>query len=329
MLTLALRHSLQYRTIIMLKWSKTPARPVTIGFLIFDRFSNLCLANCLEPLRAANTVSRARIFDWRILTLTGAAATSSSGIQILPHGALAGLEGCDYLFVHASYDHEAHNSAATRRALRRAAGRAGTMVGMDAGPWLMAAAGLLDARRATLHWDLLDAFAERFLHVEVERARAVKDGPVMTCAGAMSALDLTLDLIATHAGTGVRLDVEDQFMHDRSAPGTRDAATGDALVRRALALMRGAVERPVQLSDLATQLGCQSRTLDRRFRAALGAPPGRVYRDIRLSEARKLLDGTRLGIAEIAVRCGYDSPAALARAMRARYGAAPSRLRTG
>ena len=74
-------------------------------------------------------------------------------------------------------------------------------------------------------------------------------------------------------------------------------------------------------------MGCQPRTLDRHFRRALGAPPGTVYRHMRLSEARKLLDGTGLGIAEIAVRCGYESPAALARAMRARYGAAPSDLR--
>jgi transcriptional regulator GlxA family with amidase domain len=313
----------------MQQWTKSPSAPITIGFLVFDRFSNLCLANCLEPLRAANMVGRARIFDWRILTMTGAAATSSSGIQVLPHGALVGMDTCDYLFVLASYDHLTHDTVATRQALRRAAAQAGTLVGMDTGPWLMAAAGLLDGRRATLHWDLLDAFAERFLQVDVERTRTLRDGPVITCVGAMSALELTLDLIADHAGMGARLDVEDQFMHERSAPAQRRAPGGDALVRRALGLMRAHVERPLPLEVLATQLTCQPRTLDRRFRAALGAPPGRVYRDIRLSEARKLLDGTRLSIAEIAVRCGYDSPAALARAMRTRYGAPPSQLRPG
>ena len=309
----------------MQKWTKPQGTPTRIAFLLFDRFSNLCLANCLEPLRAANTVTRARLFDWQILTLTGGAARSSSGMQVLPHGALAGLADCDYLFVLSSYDHELHDTAPARRALRAASAKARTLVGMDTGPWLMAAAGLLEGRRATLHWDVQDAFAERFLDTEVLRSRVIRDGPVITCAGAMSALDLMMDLIADHAGMAARLDVEDQFMHGRdTAPG---AAQPDTLVRAALAQMRAHVERPLPLAAIARRAGCQLRTLDRHFRLALGAPPGTVYRHMRLSEARKLLDSTDLGIAEIAVRCGYESPAALARAMRLRYGAAPTALR--
>ncbi len=314
----------------MPKWTKPQDAPTRIGFLLFDRFSNLCLANCLEPLRAANTVSRARVFDWQITTMTGAAARSSSGIQVLPHGALAEMERCDYLFILSSYDHARHDTSQTRRALRNAAKKAQTLVGMDTGPWLLASAGLLAGRRATLHWDLQDAFAERFLDVEVMRARVARDGPVITCAGAMSALDLMMDLIAQHAGMAARLDVEDQFMHGSdTAAEAPDMPQSDVLVRAALAQMRVHVERPLPLGAIARRVGCQPRTLDRHFRCALGAPPGTVYRHMRLSEARKLLDSTGLGIAEIAVRCGYESPAALARAMRVRYGAAPTALRSG
>lgn len=318
---------MQYKTEMMQKWTKPPGAPVRIAFLVFDRFSNLCLANCLEPLRAANTVSRAQMFDWRIVTLDGRPAHSSSEMQVMPHGALAGLDAVDYLFVLASYDHARHDRHAVRQALHRAAAQAGTLVGMDTGPWLMAAAGLLDGRRATLHWDLLDAFAERFLSVQTVRARAVSDGPRITCAGALSALDVMMELIAEHAGMAARLDVEDQFMHGSDTSATPPQA--DALVRGALAQMRAHVERPLPLAQIAGRLNCQIRTLDRRFRQGLGAPPGTVYRHMRLSEARKLLDATTLPIAEIAVRCGYESPAALARAMRARYGAAPSALRRG
>ncbi len=325
MVTLARRPIVQYQTGMMQKWTKPPAPPTRIAFLLFDRFSNLCLANCLEPLRAANTVRRAQVFDWRIFTMTGEAVDSSSGMQVLPHGAAAAMERCDYLFVLASYGHVQHDTAGTRRALRDAARQARTLVGMDTGPWLMASAGLLDGRRATLHWDLQDAFSERFLDVETVRARVTRDGPVITCAGAMSAMDLMMDLIAQHAGMAARLDVEDQFMHGSDTPAV--PSEPDALVRGALAQMRANVERPLPLGAIARRMGCQPRTLDRHFRRALGAPPGTVYRHMRLSEARKLLDGTGLGIAEIAVRCGYESPAALARAIRARYGAAPSDLR--
>ncbi len=327
---LAAQSHLQYQTIIMPEWTKTTDAPVRITFLLFDEFSNLCLANCLEPLRAANTITRARAFDWQIVTPSGAPVLSSSGMQVMPHAALPDMQGnADYLFVLASYYHEVHDSGATRRALRVAARKAGTVVALDAGPWLLAAAGLLAGRRATVHWDLLDAFTERFLDVEAERARVLRDGPWWTCAGAMSALDLTLGLIADHLGLAARLDVESLFIHGDppvAMPRERQAVS-DPLVHRALSLMRQNTERPLPLSGLARRLSCQARTLDRRFRATLGAPPGAVYRHLRLAAARRMLETTSLGIAEIALRSGYDSPAALTRAVRRLYGATPSELR--
>ena len=313
----------------MPKWTKTATTPVRIAFLIYDQFSNLCLANCLEPLRAANTQTSSHAFDWQIFTPDGAPVLSSSGMQVLPHAPLAELSPCDYLFVTASYDHQRHDTPSNRRALQRAARLAGVTVGLDAGPWLMASAGLLDGRRSTVHWDLLDGFTEQFLEVEAEQARVIRDGPMMTCAGAMSALDLTLGLISDHLGIAARLDVEALFIHKDPPIGSdRDQnAVRDPMVSRALGFMRENLEHPLSLDVLARQLSCQSRTLDRRFRARLGAPPGTVYRHLRLASARKLLEGTNLGVAEIAVRCGYESPAALTRAIRREYGVTPSGLR--
>lgn len=300
-----------------------------IAFLIFDQFSNLCLANCLEPLRAANTLARRRAFDWQILTPDGAPVLSSSGMQVLPSAALSALAPCDYLFVTASYDHDRHDIPANRRALLRASRLSGATVGLDAGPWLMASTGLLNGRRATVHWDLLDAFTERFLEVEAEQARVVRDGAMMTCAGAMSALDLTLDLISDHLGLAVRLDVEAMFIHKDPPIGSSRGlrAVSDPLVARALQMMRDNLERPLPLDTLTRRLSCQARTLDRRFRAALGASPGAVYRHLRLASARAMLEGSHLTVAEIAVRCGYESPAAMARAIRREFGTTPSGLR--
>ncbi len=313
----------------MPEWTKPSSDTTRIAVLLFDQFSNLCLANCIEPLRAANTLGGGALFDWTLLTSTGEAVTSSSGMQVLPHAALGSLTSCDYLFVLASYAHDGHDTARTRRALRQVAAKAGVVVGMDAAPWLLASAGLLNGRCATVHWDLLDAFTERFLEVEAERARVVRDDSFLTCAGAMSALDLTLGLIAEHGGLAVRLDVEALFMQGDPPVTLRHESTAvtDLLVRRGLSVMREHIEKPLSLGELSHRLSCQPRTLDRRFRSRLGAPPGTVYRHLRLSAARKLSEDSALSVAEIAVRCGYDSPAALTRAMRRQYGTTPSGLR--
>lgn len=312
----------------MPNWTKTPNQPIRISLLLFDRFSNLCLANCIEPLRAANTYAVSPVFEWSILTLDGLPSRSSSGIDMLAERAISDLTKTDYLFVMASYGHEMHDTPANRQLLRAAARKAKTLVGLDAGPWLLASAGLLDGRRATVHWDLLNVFTEKFLKIEVERAHFVNDGSVTTSAGAMSALDFTLALIERHLGVAARLDVEALFFHDNAAPkAERHVKTADPLVPRALELMRDNIERPLMLSRLALLLSCQAKTLERRFWQRLGAPPGRVYRHIRLSAARKLIEDSQLSVAEIAVRCGYESPAALTRALKSHYGASPRVLR--
>lgn len=312
----------------MHKWTYSSQKPRRIALLLFDQFSNLCLANCLEPLRAANTLTGQQGYSWQILTLDGKPSQSSSGIEVLPHAALSDMPKVDYLFVLASYHHDRHDTPATRLRLSDAARKANVIIGLDAAPWLLASAGVLSGRRATIHWDLLEAFTEQFLDIEVARARVLRDGACWTCAGAMSALDLTLELISETLGIATRLDVEALFLHGDPPLGADEIrGEDDPLVRRALSLMRDTVERPLDLAALASALSCQPRTLDRRCRARLGAPPGRVYRHLRLSAARKLLEDGGLPVAEVALRSGYENPAALARAMRRHYGASPSELR--
>ena len=140
----------------------------------------------------------------------------------------------------ASYEYQNHDNAKVWRALRRAALNATTVVGLDTAPWLMASAGLLEGRRATVHWDVIDSFAETFLSLNIEQSRVVHDANRITCAGAMSALDLTLNLIADHFGQAMRLNIAHLFMQ----PGAPDTARHlgaqptSRLIRDAVQLMR-------------------------------------------------------------------------------------------
>ncbi len=313
----------------MPNWQENARAPQRFGILLFDRFSNHCLANLMEPLRAANTVLGRRAYDWRILTPGDAGVTSSSGLPVGPTASLRDRPGGDALFVVSSYGHLGHATPAGARMLRAAAGRFGTVAGLDTGAWLLAAAGLLDGREATIHHDEWDAFAERFVHVDAVRRRHVLDGDRLTCGGAAATFEMVLDLIGAAHGAAVTLEIASLFMMGGAMDRPALRVPADPPVARAIARMKANVEEPLPLPELARAAGCGPRELSRRFRRAMGAPPGTVYRRIRLVAARRLLEAGGVPVSEVAARCGYGDASAFARAFRREFGAAPRALRAG
>lgn len=310
----------------MRNWTTSPAAAQQIDLLLFDAFSNHCLANTVEPLRAANGFAGREIYRWRFLTLDGGPAESSSGLRVAAHGRLAEAGG-DMLIAMPSYRHADHATAAARRGLRAAAGRYAALAGFDTGSWLMAEAGLLDGRRATIHWDLLDAFAERFPQVEALRARHVIDGNRITCSGALAAFDLVMEMIGARHGQALRLEVATLFMSPE-ATGPQDAPLARSRsVARAVALMQENLETPLSIAALARAVGRRQRDLEARVKAELGATPQAVYRRLRLIAARRLVLESDLTVAEIALRAGYQDASAMTRAFRAEFGASPRDLR--
>ncbi|MCV6586147.1 MAG: GlxA family transcriptional regulator [Marinibacterium sp.] len=302
-------------------WSKSNAATQQIGVLLFDGFSNHCLANLLEPLRAANRFLGRDSYHWQILSLNGDPITSSSGLTLQADAALADAGG-DLLALIPSYDYERHLAGP---ALRMAARRFAVMAGLDTGAWLMAAAGLLDGHRATIHWDEFDRFAERFPEIDAQRARFVIDGRRITCSGAMTAFDLVLHLLADAHGQALALDVAQLFV----SPGQDQVASRSAPVTRALALMRGNLEHPLSIAEIARRAGRPQKWLEQRMQRDLGAAPRRVYQRLRLAHARKLVTETELPVSEIALRSGYGDASSFTRAFRREFGAAPRALRAG
>jgi len=259
----------------MQKWSKHPKAAIKVAFVLFDQFSNMCLANCLEPMRAANTLAHQRVFDWIFLTLDGAAVHTSSGLPILPQGRLRDLGFVDYLFVLSSYQHRRHDAANTRKALRKAAGQCRVMIGLDTAPWLMAAAELLEGRRATIHWDVLESFAEKFLNLDSVRQRVVKDGNRITCAGAMASFDLTRQIIQSHLGNSMVLDIDALMLRDDPFPALQNAQSQPAgtPLQRALAVMQNNIERPLTLSQITQKIACPPQNPRAPIQSSIGRKP--------------------------------------------------------
>ena len=313
----------------MRNWKIPGAKTEKIDILLFDEFSNYCLANAVEPLRAANRVLGWQAYDWTLVTLDGKAVTSSSGMNVTPAAALSATRKGRALFVMPSYRFRRQATLSCQRVLRIAASRYDTMIGMDMGSWIMAAAGLLDNRNATVHWDEVDAMAEAFPETRVVRSKFVIDGDRWTCAGAMTAFDLLQYMIGQTHGEAVRLSVVALFVFDGTGTDYNaiELDQGTALAAKAVNLMRENLEHPLSVPQILSTLGATRAQLEQTFRREFGAPPKTVYRRLRLTAARRYAEQSRLSVAEIAVRTGYHNPSAMTRAFRQEFGISPSELR--
>ncbi|MEE4347723.1 MAG: DJ-1/PfpI family protein [Paracoccaceae bacterium] len=303
----------------------TPNLPKTapvmrINILLFEAFSNMVLACLLEPLRVVRDEHGADI-TWTILTPQDGLVASSSGLSLAPDCPLSQAGACDLLIVIGGdrFRQDAQQST-TRRALITAR-RAKTVIAADTGAWLLAYAGYLEGRRATLHWQLLDEFADRFPKVNSVAAPFASDGKWLTCGSAAGAMELVLQEITQRFGAAARFDAASMFLNAPRLAHAPDGGLGGLpshphpRVRKALDTMAATVENPRTLPEIAAAAGLTLRTMARLFATELGLSPGKCYKHMRLARARELMFQQGLSSADAAQRCGFSCAAALKRAL--------------
>lgn len=296
------------------------APSLRIHILLFDAFSNMVLACLLEPLRVVRDEHGADII-WTILTPHNGPVGSSSGLSLAPDCQLALAGACDLLIVIGGdrFRQDARQSA-TRRALV-AARKAKTVIAADTGAWLLASAGYLDDRQATLHWQLLDEFAETFPKVNSVAAPFASDGKWLSCGSAAGAMELVLQEITQRFGAAARFDAASMFLNAPRLAHEPDNGLGglpshpNPRVRQVLDLMAVSVETPRTLPDIAAAAGLTLRTMARLFDVELGLSPGKCYRHIRLARARELMLQQGMSAADAAPLCGFSCAASLKRAL--------------
>ena len=307
--------------------------PVTIALFVLPQASILEVASALDPLRNANRHLGHEACRWRVVTPDGAPAPLTCGIELPSAGPLAHAAGADALIVIAGYR---LNDVATRpliRDLRRIAPRFALVGGIDAGPWVLARAGLLDGHRATVHWEDLEDFANAHPQIDVVPDRFVIDRKRATIAGAAPATDFMLHLIAARHGAALARQVATSFLatvrtgsEPQVAPQTQNPGL-DSRVARAIAMMEAALDAPETVAEIAAKVGISTRRLESLFRKDLGLTPGAYALSLRLAAARRMMTDTKHPLAEVALRTGFSSPATLGRAFRAGFGQAPGSLR--
>ena len=306
--------------------------PLHIAVLVLPDASILEVASVLDPMRSANRHLGRAGFRWTVVSHDGRAVPLTCGIELPSNGPLARAEGADALAVIAGYRQAEVATRPLIRELRWMAPRFRALIGIDAGPWVLARAGLLDGHRATVHWEDLEDFAAAHPGVEVLPDRYVISGPRITAGGAAPAADLMLHLIRARHGAAPALEVAHSFLTTpRSGAEPQVSAparlAAEPRVAAAIARMEARLDAPEPVAATARALGLSVRRLEGLFRAELGLSPGACGRELRLQAARRMIADTAHPLAEVALRCGFGSQSALSRAFRARFGQSPSALR--
>jgi transcriptional regulator GlxA family with amidase domain len=307
--------------------------PLTIALFVLPQASILEVASALDPLRNANRHLGYDAYRWRVVTPDGQPVPLTCGIELPSAGDLAHATGADALMVIAGYRLDLVATRPLIRDLRRIAPRFQLVGGIDAAPWVMARAGLLDGYRATVHWEDLEDLATAHPEIEVVPDRYVIDRNRATIGGAAAATDFMLHLIRARHGAALARQVAASFLatvrkgsEPQIAPEGQDPAL-DPRVARAVAMMEATLDTPAPVSHIAATVDLSPRRLETLFRENLGLTPGAYALSLRLSAARRMLTDTRHPLSEIALRTGFSSPATLSRAFKARYGSAPGALR--
>jgi len=312
-----------------------PAARQRFVFVLLDQFTLMPFASALECLRVVNRMANAPLYEWRLACDGGGLVVSSSGAAFQADDDLVDLERGDRVLICGGTQVQASASKRLLGWLRREARKGVVIGGLCTGAYVLAKAGLLDGKRATIHWENQDSFAEEFEDVQLTRSVFVVDGNRITCAGGTASIDLMLQLIGTDHGAGLANDVADQLIYSSirtdsdtqrlSVPtriGVRHPKLAAVILR-----MEGNIEEPVSPADLAMDVGLSTRQLERLFRRYLNRSPKRYYMELRLQKARNLLMQTDMTVINVALACGFTSPSHFSKCYRAQYETTPYRER--
>ncbi len=299
----------------------------------------LDLGTPTQVFGAAGSAAGTPLYAVGVCTPDGGPVTARDGFSILPEYDVALTETADTIVVPGIYDgptlREGVLPEKTRDALRAAHARGARIMSICTGAFALAAAGLLDGRRATTHW----AHAKRFrrLHPRVDLdpdVLFVDDGDILTSAGVAAGIDLCLHVVRQDHGAAVangaarrcvmppwRDGGQAQYI-ERPVPDGAGAGTSPT---REWILAR--LDEPLTLRAMADHARMSVRTFTRHFREETGVSPARWLIQQRTDHARRLLETTDLGVDQIARRAGFGTAAALRQQFHQAIGVSPTAYR--
>ena len=292
----------------VIKFNANVKSPRRFVFVLMENFTLLSFSSALDALRIANRMSGKTLYEWTFIGENEGVVSCSAGTQFKLDNSLIELHRDDTVLLCGGTSIQEATTKKLIGWLRREARRGLTIGGLCTAAYPMAKAGLLDEKKATIHWENQDSFAEEFLEVELTKTVFVCDGNRYTTAGGTSSIDLLLKIIADEHGEELANAVADQMIYSsiRTDQDTQRLSVPTRIgvrhpkLSKVIQMMEINIEEPISPSILAKDVGMSTRQLERLFRRYLDRSPKRYYMELRLQKARNLLMQTDMSVINVA-----------------------------
>jgi transcriptional regulator GlxA family with amidase domain len=319
---------------------------VTVRIWVYDGILASGVAGPIDVFNAANhlsvrggTSSSTPTFAWRVESLDGQPVQAASGQSIPVDGKIDPRKRADAVLLTAPFFSDMDVFIGRREqlnalssALRRQRKAGAVLAAYCTGNYLLAEAGLLDGRVATTHWAKAADFARRYPRVEL-RAREVVTGQdgIISGGSVTSYLNLAVRLVETFAGEKVATMTAKSLLIDMNRTSQASYATlldehghTDTLVARAQQRMEATLQQGFRLAELAAWLAVSERTLNRRFKDAVGLAPLAYLQNLRIEVAKQLLETRPIGLEAVSQRVGYGDISTFRQLFKRKTGLSPS-----
>ncbi|MEZ1434915.1 MULTISPECIES: GlxA family transcriptional regulator [Pseudomonas] len=307
--------------------------PKIVGFLVIPNFTTIGFASAVETLRMANLAARRAMFQTLIIAADMEPVSASNGMRILPEYTIKDAPKLDMLFVVGPNPIVSdHNTRAILNWLRKLAHDQVALGGICTGSHLLARANLLTGYRCTIHWEDIEALKERFPGIIISSQLFELDRDRYTSSGGVASMDMFLQLIARepggreiaeHAAELLLCDRVRSSQERQRVPLRQRLGTSQPKLSQVVSIMEANLEDPVTLEELAQLNDISVRQLERLFHKHLQSTPSQYYLELRLSRARQLLLHSESQVRDIALACGFVSPAHFSKCYSRFFGVSP------
>ena len=302
-----------------------------IALVLFEQFPLIPFSCLVDCMRTANRFVDQPVYDWSIVSIDGNSVKSSSDILFQVDCSLAEVTEVSRVLLIATnevqfFDHEQSLQKLVQL------DKKGVMLGSaSSGSFVLAAAGLLEGYRCTIHWENLPVFRELYPQLDITRNVYEIDQGRATCSGGTAALDMMLKLVELDCGSEVARRISQMFQHDRvrtpedqqRMEGKYDLIRLSPKLAEAIDLMQNNIEDPLSPQEVASHVGVSLRQLERLFKKYRSTTPQRFYLRLRLESARQLLLYTSQSGLDVAIASGFSSHSHFIKSYRDVYGRTP------